>query len=244
MTFITTDDGSIITTDTGQEIILSEPISNDDVQLFDFSVDLLRAILWEYNDADNLQALLGDKQLWYNENQSQFWADWYRNVFDLRTANEFGLEVWAIILGIQLFISNTSGTFAQWGFGSNNFNFSNGNFVPLNGGIFSLPLETKRLALKLRYFQLVSSGTVPEINRMLQYLFGEMGGAFLVDNHDMVQTYFFLFPVTWDLALLFSSLDILPRPAGVRNRIHDATQNFFGFGPNRVNFGNGNFEAQ
>ena len=68
------------------------------IQEFDFSVDLLRALLWQYEDATGLQALLRQKSEWYTVNQTAFWSNWERDVFDLTTANDFGCAVWGIIL--------------------------------------------------------------------------------------------------------------------------------------------------
>lgn len=241
---LATESGAIITTESGRAISVEAATSNSDIEFFDFSVNLLKALLWQYNKAGNLQSILESKQSWYNTNQEQFWTDWYNNVFNLRTANEFGLKVWSIILQLPLFVSTpplVDG--AAWGFGPDDFNFENGNFVPTNGATVNLPLPTKRLALQLRYFQLCSSGTVPEINRFLAYIFADYGKAYLVDNHNMTQLYNFLFPVTSDLSYLFSNFDILPRPAGVGNAVRDATQNCFGFGDNDLNFNNGNFGA-
>ena len=81
------------------------PPQTVDIQSFDFSVNLLQALLWEYNEASNLQSILTQKQAWYNTNQSNFWNNWIVNVFDMRTANEFGLTVWSIILDLPLFYS-------------------------------------------------------------------------------------------------------------------------------------------
>ena len=72
------------------------------IESYDFSVNLMRALLWQYNDAENLQSVLQQKQDWYTINQTEFWQDWYDNVFNLLTANQFGLNVWAIILGLPL----------------------------------------------------------------------------------------------------------------------------------------------
>lgn len=74
------------------------------IQTFDFSANLLRALLWRNNEAPNLQALLQFKQDYFDSENEQFWSDWARDVFDLRTANEFGLNVWSIILGINITI--------------------------------------------------------------------------------------------------------------------------------------------
>ena len=244
---ITNQNGEIITNEFGQTTTTAVAIADPDIQQLDFSVNLLRALLWQYNDAANLQSIIESKQNWYDENQTQFWNDWATNVFNLATANEFGLAVWSILLDFPLFINYApSVNDKNWGFGSNHYNFGNGNFAPANGGSIVLPDATNRLALQLRYFQLCSSGTVPEINRFLNYIFkiynnSSAGQVFLVDNQNMTQTYYFLFPVTWDLQFLFNNFDILPRPAGVGSAYKDTTLNYFGFGANRLNFSNGNF---
>jgi hypothetical protein len=91
------------------------------VQDFDFSVDLLRALLWQDNSAPILTSLLTQKQDWYDENVTQFWEDWIANVFDVRTANEFGLAVWAIILGVPTTVILPPTTKKNFGFGLLNY---------------------------------------------------------------------------------------------------------------------------
>jgi hypothetical protein len=86
------------------------------IEDFDFSVDILSALLWRQNNATTLQSLLQQKQDWYNENHTQFWQDWYTNVFNLQTANEFGLSVWAQILGIPLTLIVAPNAGPQFGF--------------------------------------------------------------------------------------------------------------------------------
>lgn len=188
------------------------------IQTFDTSVNVTQALLWQYNEASRLQELLQEKQVWYTTNQTAFWDDWYRDVFDMRTANMFGLSVWSIILG-QPIVFNNVGNPAQipWGFNSHVFhtNFNRGNFVSTSGFTYILSTGVARIALQLRYFQLTSSGTVPETNRMLKYVFGEQGLAYLVDNGDMTQQYVFKFPLSSELEFLFRNADVLPRPAGV-----------------------------
>src|SRR5271170_3537397 len=91
--------------------------SSMNIELFDYSVNLLQAILWQYNTAENLQSLLNQKQTWYDVNQEQFWTDWYNNVFNLQTCNDFGLAVWSYILNIPLFLqSDPDVDRPLWGF--------------------------------------------------------------------------------------------------------------------------------
>ncbi len=238
---ITTDEGEIVTTNRGQIITAQLPTSNNDIQFFDWSVNLLRALLWQYNDAQNLQSLVEQKQAWFNQNQSSFWFDWCYNVFNLPTANDFGCNVWSIILDLPLFISTPvdvdKPTFgfdlAAYG------NFDNSNFTDTNGTYYEMPLAIKQTALQLRAYQLFSSGTVPEINRFMKYLFGSQGAVWLEDGGNMTQTYIFNFPVPAELAYVLNNVDLLPRPAGVGSSWVDATLTYFGFDAIHPNFGNG-----
>jgi hypothetical protein len=86
------------------------------IEEFDFSVDVLSALLWRHNEANVLQSLLQSKQNWYQQNHTQFWTDWCTNVFNLDTANEFGLSVWAQILGVPLQLIVPANTGPQFGF--------------------------------------------------------------------------------------------------------------------------------
>lgn len=212
------------------------------IQPFDTSINLLQALLWQYNEATNLQTLLQEKQDWYNLNQTEFWDNWYHDVFDLRTANYFGLSVWSIILGQPIVFPNVGNpSKPTWGFGSFHKNFERGNFVSTGGFTYVLTEETARILLQIRYFQLTSAGTVPEINRMLKYVFQDYGAAWLLDGHDMTQTYIFTFPLSSDLKFLFNNYDVLPRPAGVGSTYREELIESWGFGPYHENFNHGNF---
>jgi hypothetical protein len=237
------EDGTIITGEDGIGIAGDIVTSNADIQKLHLGINVTRAILWQYNNAPNLQSLVNSKQTWLDANYEDFWNDWIANVFTLMTANEFGLDVWSIILDLPLFVNEgaTPSGVLSFGFGPDNGNFGNSNFGNLNGVTVNFSATTQRIALLLRYFQLCSSGTVPEINRFMNYVFSAYGKVFLVDNHDMTQIYVFLFPLTFELQYLFNNFDLLARPAGVKSTYRDGTINSFGFGPLRLGFGQGNF---
>lgn len=212
------------------------------VQQIDFSVDLLRAILWQYNDATRLQSLLQSKQNWYNENFTGFWEDWFRDVFDLRTANDFGLQVWAIILGIPLVVEAGEDEPDKpiWGFGIYRENFNNGNFAGIAAS--NLTTEQKRIVLQLRYFQLVNRGTVTEVNEFFAYIFEDLGPVYVVDGYEMNARYVFNFPLSSDLELVLTQYDLLPRPAAVKvDYVIIGEADGWGFGRYHENFTNGNF---
>ena len=186
-------------------------------RLFDFSVDVMRAILWQYNDAAKLQSILEAKQAWYNLNFRDFWADWYTNVFNLQTCNDFGLTVWAIILDMPIVVQIEPATPSRptWGYEEFHRNFDRGNFFDGKGGAQVLTPADARIALRMRYFQLTGRGTVPEINRLLKSLFGDRGLSYVEDNNDMTISYKFGFYPTAQLLLTIVNNDLLPRPSGV-----------------------------
>ena len=208
-------------------------------QTFDFHSDLLRAVLWQYEDAENLKALASFKAQWFERYNSQFWKDWYRDVFNLDTANEFGLAVWARILDIPLGIDVPPADLSKTGFGFGNKkrNFAS-NFRRNSDYTLVLTKEQKRLLVRMRYFNLTTRPSVPKINAFLAKYFGdESGSVFVLDPLDMTYVvYVFNFNPDERLRLLLDNFDMLPRPSGVGIKYRVVTRNAFGFGDNRKNF--------
>lgn len=208
-------------------------------QEFTFSVDLLQAIIWQYNDAERLQSLLESKQAWVNENQTNFWFNWYKDVFDLRTANDFGLQIWAIILGISFTLKQDVPT-VWFGFdGSGGKNFNNAGFY-LEGTTF-LTTEQKRIILQLRYRQMTSKATLKEIQSALTYLFN---GALVLDGLDMSLTLTYPTIPSSQMLFILDNYDVIPRPNSVKVNRRFGYSTWFGFdGSGGKNFDNSTFGA-
>ncbi len=152
-----------------------------------FNGDMTQALKWMQNNAPNIQSLISQKAAWYSRFNDTFWGDWETNVFDLRTANNFGLMVWCIILGVpsQLFGLYPAGN--AWAYGSERQNFVwNPTFSPslpdpnTEGGNFYgggnttvIDIADVRYALQLRYVSLLSNGSVKWINQMLAFIFND-----------------------------------------------------------------------
>jgi hypothetical protein len=197
--------------------------------------------LWQYEDAKGLRAVIEGKSSWYAENQTAFWENWHADVFDLTTANDFGCAVWGVILEIPLSTGQPgSGARPVFGFGSYNLNFENSNFGRNSYGVASLTLEQKRLVLRMRYFQLISDGSVPFTNYVLKTLFG---GGYVLDGGNMTVSYVFPVSLTSQVIAVLEQFDLLPRPAGVGVEILVDPDQVFGFAPIYLNFENGQFGA-
>ena len=215
------------------------------IQQLDFSTNLLRALLWQHDNAPRLKALLAEKQAWYDDQNKQFWTDWMRDVFDLRTANPFGLSVWAIILGQPIVFSNVSDpSQPAWGVGTYHRNFGRGNFASGRQS-YELSMETARVILRLRYYRLIGTVQAPAINRALKDVFFEnYGPAFVTDLLNMKQMYIFGFVPPTDMQFAFNHFDVLPRPSTVGSQWKIVVEEPWAFGPTRQNFGHGNFTDQ
>lgn len=230
------------------------------IQPIDYSVNVAQALLWQYNEATNLTNLITLKQEWYNTNQTEFWQNWFNEVFWLwnptplnqtGSFTEFGASVWSIILGIPLQIGpepfpEDAQVFSFDGSMDNpNWNFDNSGFTNGSSSI-QLTLQDKILILQLRYFQMITRGAVPEINAFMKKAFdfyGYEGSVFVRDGLNMTCQYLFTTPITVTLQYILETYDILPRPAGVKLYIIVDPYSMFGFdslGENK-NFDNGAF---
>lgn len=171
---------------------------------YDPSVDFTKHIFWQYNNAPNLNSLVNSKQAWYQTNQTQYWQDWVNNVLNITTANDYGLSIWGILLGIP-------------------------RTYLVDGENMSLSTEQYRTVILARLRMLKTRGTIPEINSLLQFIFGKYGKAYVIDNYNMSLTYVFDFQLT-DLQLaVIRATGLLPRPAGVEAQIVSLIYDTFGF---------------
>jgi len=221
------------------------------IQQFDFSNNVLDSIIWQYDNASKITGLLQYKNTWLTENHTAFWQNWYTDIFNLDTANDFGLAVWSIILGLPLFIelNPESPTKPFWAF-ENRKNFDHGVFSNAtdNGGIPILTTEQKRIVLKLYYYKLCSrcatygSYGIPNTNMFLNAIFKDYGRFYVLDGLDMTITYVIGFNIDPNLLQVLKDYDILPRAAAVGiKRYVILTRPVWGFGPYNKNFDNGNF---
>lgn len=228
------------------------------IQQFDYTVDTLQTLLWKYSNTDNLLNIVQEFQSFMDIYHTQFWNNWYRNVFNLQTANIFGLSVWCIILNVPYYIDVNPELPNKPNFGFNAYdpsyptllntylNFENSNFSTF-GTIFSLTIEEQRFLLRLKYFQISGKFSIIKTNNFLNYLLSTSdinyeGTIYVLDGLDMSITYVFTsqsFPS--NLLQVMQALNVLPNLAGVETKYHIDSGTVFGFGIYNQNFENGNF---
>jgi len=228
------------------------------IQQFDYVVDLLQALVWQYNKSTHIVGLIQKKQAWYSINQSKFWKDWFDDTFNLLTADNFGLSVWSKILDVPYYVADVNPENVEvFGFNAfvgesttemdnSNQNFEQGNFAHEEPAIV-LTTEEQRFFLRLIFFKYSTRAAVTGVNEFLDYLvstsdIGYSGKIYALDGLDMSMTYVFSFP-TFSESLLqaIKDNDAFPRPTGVLIDYYLETDSFFGFGEDNQNFNNGNF---
>lgn len=140
----------------------------------------------------------------------------YDTVWNVSTAQGFGLDIWGAIVGIgrEVMIA------AQ----DEYIGFTQG-FTPFGNGVWSsgeglerqyrLDDDAYRRVIMLKAMSNIIYATAPHINRLLREMFGTRGRAYFVKNGTMAARYvfeFYLLPV--ERAIIRQS-DLLPRPGGV-----------------------------
>lgn len=185
----------------------------------DPQINLQQCLLWQYNNAPALRALLLQKEAWYKAHQKEFWEYWYNRVFNLETADAFGLQVWGEILDFPRQVRT------------------------VDGQLNTLTDEQYRAVLKGQLLKFNMGATAPEVNKWLQVVFGSKGKVYCLDNLDMtVVPFVFEQSPSDEILWLLSNVDFLPRPAGVGYEVRIIGQDVFGFnGSGLQTFNNGVF---
>ncbi|MGJ8524357.1 hypothetical protein LMG33818_000065 [Halomonadaceae bacterium LMG 33818] len=156
-----------------------------------------------------------------------FIDQFYDNVWNINTANTYGLNIWGKILNLSRVM--TYQTAEHWfGFSEALLSYETANDpTPFDnasfyndgedrGGSVVLPDAYYRKALMMKAMANITDCTAPSLNRMLMYVFGDSGEAWVEHDGPMQMSYHFAFtPTSVELALIQNS-DILPQPAGCR----------------------------
>lgn len=172
----------------------------------DPTIDLKQCLLWQYQNSANLKSLILSKEQWYQTHHAQFWQDWYDNVFNIDTANDFGLSVWGQILDFSRSVKAK------------------------DGSLHYLTTEQYRLVLKGQMLRFGMGATAPEINKWLSLVFAGKGQVYCLDSYDMSAIPFvFRSEPSDEIKWLVGNIDFFPRPAGVGYQVRIIPNDVFGF---------------
>lgn len=140
-------------------------------------------VLSQYANSPTIIALIDD--LFGALDQTGNLSQWYDFVFNIMTAQQWGLDVWGRILGVSRYISVLSDQFLGFEEASpTSDSFGQGTFYAgaTDSQIYPLPdpIYLKLLLAKAAFN--ITDGSIPSINRILMSLFPGRGNAFVTDG--------------------------------------------------------------
>lgn len=131
--------------------------------------------------------------------QTQNFENFYSDVWDVLTANDFGLDIWGRIVGINRVINIAAQTyfgFAEAAALEGNIGIGGFNQAPFYSGApvtsnYRLNIETFRQLILAKMAFNVTDGTIPSINRILMNLFPGLGNAFVQEGQQQISFFGF-----------------------------------------------------
>lgn len=116
--------------------------------------------------------------------------NFYNFVWDLDTAQGFGLDIWGRILGLT-------------------------RNLDVNGVAYTLDDTTYRSMLYIKALSNISATNAASLNKLLTQLFSSEGRAYAIDMGHMRMMYVFEFALSALDYTILSNSNLLPHPAGV-----------------------------
>jgi hypothetical protein len=183
---------------------------------------LAKTVMKQYSNSATLLQLLADFDQWVDvpDFSNQFLA----NVWDISTAQGFGLDIWGRILGQSRYIQIAQSPGDNFGFNINALpgtNWQPWSQAPWFGGeaagTTSFPLQDAyyRQLLLVKAAANIASSDCPSINALMRSMFGNRGRCYVGydPSHPMHIGYHFeFFPTAVERSIIESGL--FPQPAG------------------------------
>lgn len=185
--------------------------------------------------------------------------EFYDFIWNVDTAQGFGLDIWGRIVGVSRVIP-IPGDEGSFGFNNDDVppdwqNFGNVNSPGTGGpfyagqtstGSFTLNDTAYRTLILAKALANIAATTPAALNQLVTNLFPGRGRAYTQDGRDMTMTYVFEFSLTSIEFAILSFSGVLPHPGGVLTKITvvPVDTGFFGFaemGAGVVPFGFGVF---
>lgn len=193
-----------------------------------FKFRSLGGLLPEVTTSANYDALIANGYNFYGAytaNIEGFLDDFYDVIWNIETAGTYGLDVWGkiVVVGRQLTVTENKIYFG--------FNEASSDPVlvddpqPFNQAPFysgelltstvTLTNDVYRKLIMMKAAANISDCTIPNLNKLLNFMFGDKGRCYVRNDGEMVMSYVFEFDLSnSDLAIIQSS-GALPSPIGV-----------------------------
>lgn len=155
----------------------------------------------------------------------------YDMIFNVETAQGYGLDVWGGIVGINREIRmKAEDEFVGFAQGMTSFNSGAWSVDESTDRKYRLDDDIYRKTIMLKAMSNIIYATAPNINKLLRWMFGKRGRAYFVKNGTMSARYVFEFYLLPLERAIIRQTDLLPRPCGVLLDFYEPeTDKTFGF---------------
>lgn len=185
-------------------------------------------LLSQYANSPTIVGLINS----FNENidPSVNLDDFYNFVWNVDTAQGFGLDIWGKIVNVsrklELVTEDVYLGFTEANFTTPVYNdprpFGSGIFytgIQTGTYVFSLTDSAYRRLIMVKAMANITDCTAPNVNRLLRFLFEGRGRCYVDDMGEMQMRYVFEFPLTTVEYSIMVNTNVVPRPAGVTTYI-------------------------
>ncbi|CEF53192.1 DUF2612 domain-containing protein [Acetobacter ghanensis] len=179
--------------------------------------DVQQTLLSQYANAPRIVALIeGWNQML---DPAPLIDQWYQMVWNMHTAQGYGLDVWGRIVGVSRVLTLSSQSYTGF-FEASDLTEEGFNQTPWYQGVeatsnYRLADDGYRQLIYAKALANIADGSVLQINQVLMTLFAGQGDAYVRDNGDMTMTYVFRFVPTAVQVSIIQNSGVLPRPVGV-----------------------------
>ena len=153
--------------------------------------------------------------------QSPQFQNFYDFVWNLPTAQGFGLDILGKIVGVSRLLQ-VVGSGKYFGFEDNQtpedyLPFGQGPFYtgPGGGNAVALSDSAYRILVAVKAASNIAATNAPSLNAILQSLFAGRGLCYVADTGNMTMQYVFTFPLTTVEYAILTQAGVPPHPAGV-----------------------------
>lgn len=181
------------------------------------SFDIWETIISQYANSDILTSLIVDFASYIDQTKNI--DNFFDLVWNVDTAQGYGLDVWGRIVGVTRVLEVSTGQFLGFE-GPAGASGAEWNVAPWYAGS---PLSSNYYLSDYAYRNLIlakalaniSDGSIAAINQLLINLFPNRGNCYVVDDGNMHLTYTFLFKLSAVEKAVIAQSGVLMRPAGV-----------------------------
>lgn len=190
-------------------------------------INVADTILTQYADSPKLKSMI------YSFNEAVgidgFINDFYDMIWNIKTAGTYGLDVWGKIVVVSRLLTVTENKI-YFGFEEalsippvvddpqpfNQAPFYSGNQLT---STVSLSNDIYRKLIMMKAAANISDCTIPNMNKLLMFMFGDSGKCHVRNDGDMVISYVFEFRLSDAELAIVQRSGALPSPVGVKVNI-------------------------